>query len=91
MSAIHVSHVTYSYSSAVPVIDDASFDLGPGWTGLVRANGAGKSTLLSLLAASHPPDMGSVTIVPAGAPPVLCEQRVAARTAAIDRYAPLWD
>ncbi len=65
MSAIHVSHVSYSYSSAVPVIDDASFDLGPGWTGLVGANGAGKSTLLSLLAGNHPPDTGSLTIVPA--------------------------
>lgn len=91
MSAIHVHHVSYSYSSAVPIIEDASFDLGPGWTGLVGANGAGKSTLLSLLTGDHPPDTGSVTIVPAGSPPLLCEQRVDVRTTAIDRFAALWD
>jgi ABC-type multidrug transport system ATPase subunit len=91
MSAIHVSHVSYSYSSAVSVIDDASFDLGLGWTGLVGANGAGKSTFLSLLAGNHPPDTGSITIVPSGTLPVLCEQRVDDRTAAIERFAALWD
>jgi len=91
MSAVHVSHVSYSYSSAVSVIGDASFDLGPGWTGLVGANGAGKSTLLSLLAGNHPPDTGSITIVPAGSLPVLCEQRVDDLTAAIERLAALWD
>ncbi|MEA2010514.1 MAG: ATP-binding cassette domain-containing protein [Actinomycetota bacterium] len=91
MSAVHVSHISYSYSSAVSVIDDASFDLGPGWTGLVGANGAGKSTLLLLLAGNHLPDTGSITIVPPGSRPVLCEQRVDDRTAAIDRFAALWD
>jgi macrolide transport system ATP-binding/permease protein len=91
MSAIHVSHVSYSYSSAVSVIDDASFDLGLGWTGLVGANGAGKSTFLSLLAGNHPPDTVSITIVPLGMLPVLCEQRVDDRTAAIERFAALWD
>lgn len=44
MSAIHFNHVSFSYSSAVPIIKNATFDLGPGWTGLVGANGAGKST-----------------------------------------------
>lgn len=91
MSAIHVSRVSYSYSSAVSVIDDASFDLGPGWTGLVGANGAGKSTLLSLLAGDHPPDIGSVTVVPAGTSPILCEQRVDDVTAAITEFAARWD
>jgi ABC-type multidrug transport system ATPase subunit len=91
MSAIHVSHVSYSYTSAVSVIDDASFDLGLGWTGLVGANGAGKSTFLSLLAGNHPPDTGSITIVSSGTLPVLCEQRVDDGTAAIERFAALWD
>ncbi|MFV9671714.1 MAG: ATP-binding cassette domain-containing protein [Acidimicrobiia bacterium] len=91
MSAIHVSHVSYSYSSAVPVIDDASVDLGPGWTGLVGANGAGKSTLLSLLAGNHPPDAGSITFVPTGAQAILCEQRVDDRTSASEGFAALWD
>jgi len=91
MSAIHVSHVSYSYSSAVSVINDASFDLGPGWTGLVGANGAGKSTLLSLLSGEHPPDTGSITLVPTGTEPILCEQRVDDRTVAIETFAALWD
>lgn len=91
MSAIHVSHVSFSYSSAVAVIDDATFDLGPGWTGLVGANGAGKSTLLSLLAGNHPPDTGTITAVPAGTAPILCEQRVDDRTRSIDAFAALWD
>ena len=91
MSAIHVSHVSSSYSSAVSVIDDASFDLGPGWTGLVGANGAGKSTLLALLSGEHPPDIGSITIVPPGTEPILCEQRVDERTATIDTFAALWN
>ena len=91
MSAIHVSHVSFSYSSAVSVINDVSFDLGPSWTGLVGANGAGKSTLLSLLSGKHPPDSGSVTVVPAGVAPILCEQRVDDRTVAIDTFAELWD
>ena len=91
MSAIHFSHVSFSYSSAVPIIEDASFDLGPGWTGLVGANGAGKSTLLSLIAGDHPPDTGSVIVEPAGAAPVLCAQRVDDLTADIEALASAWD
>ncbi len=91
MSAIHVSRVSYSYSSAVPIIEDVCFDLGPGWTGLVGANGAGKSTLLSLIAGEHPPDAGSITVVPARTTPILCEQRVDDRTTIIDEFAALWD
>ena len=64
MSAIHLSNVSFSYSSAVPVITDATLDLGPGWAGLVGANGVGKSTLLSLITGEHPPDSGTVTVAP---------------------------
>lgn len=86
MSAIHVSHLSYSYTSAVSVINEASFDLGPGWTGLVGANGAGKTTLLSLLAGEHPPDTGSIALVPAGTTPILCQQRVDDLTPSIDGF-----
>jgi len=76
MSAIHVSHVSFSHSSDARVVDDASFNLGPGWTGLVGANGSGKTTLLDLLAGTHPPDTGTIAFVPPNAKPVLCAQRV---------------
>ncbi len=90
MPAVHFSHVSFSYSSAVPILEDASFDLGPGWTGLVGANGAGKSTLLSLIARGHSPDAGSVTIEPSGLDPVLCAQRIDDLTEAIARFASAW-
>jgi ATPase subunit of ABC transporter with duplicated ATPase domains len=91
MSAIHFSHVSFSYSSAVPIIDDASFDLGPGWTGLVGANGAGKSTLLHLMASTHSPNTGSISVEPPALPPVLCEQRVEQLTDDIQKLAWNWD
>ena len=91
MSAIHFSHVSFSYSSAVPVVEDASFDLGSGWTGLVGANGAGKSTLLSLIVGEHPPDSGSLIVEPSTPPPVLCTQRVDDLTEDIDVFASAWD
>ena len=91
MSAIRLSHVSFSYSSAVPVITDATFDLGPGWAGLVGANGAGKSTLLSIITGEHPPDSGSVTVEPPGLPPTLCEQRVDELTSDIQNFGWDWD
>ena len=91
MSAVHFNHVSFSYSSAVPIIEDASFDLGPGWTGLVGANGVGKSTLLHLITGDHPPDIGSVSVEPPGLPPVLCEQRVDNLTSDIESFAWDWD
>ena len=91
MSAVHLSHVSFSYSSAVPVITDATFDLGPGWAGLVGANGAGKSTLLSLITSEHPPDSGTVTVEPPGLRPVLCAQRVDELTGDIQEFGWDWD
>lgn len=90
MSAIHVSHVSFSYSSATRVVDDASFNLGPGWTGLVGANGSGKTTLLDLLAGTHPPDSGEVSFAPQRAEPVMCQQRVDDRTSEIDSLGSSW-
>lgn len=91
MSAIHLSHVSFSYSSAVPIVEDATFDLGPGWTGLVGANGAGKSTLLHLIVGSLRPDAGSLAVEPPGLPPVLCEQRVDDLTSDVESFAYKWD
>lgn len=65
--------VSFSYSSARPVLVDVDLDLGRGWHGLVGANGSGKSTLLALLAGRLQPDAGRV-VVPR--PVVWCEQVV---------------
>jgi ATPase subunit of ABC transporter with duplicated ATPase domains len=91
MSAVHFNHVSFSYSSAVPIIEDASFDLGPSWTGLVGANGEGKTTLLSLITGSQSPASGSVSVEPPGLAPVLCEQRVDSLTSDIESFAWEWD
>ena len=90
MSAVHVSDVSFSYSSAVRIVDRASFDLGPGWTGLVGANGSGKSTLLALIAGTLSPDSGTISLVPAGETPVVCEQRVDDRTREIEHFSRSW-
>lgn len=91
MSAIHLSNVTFSYSSSVPILSDVSFDLGPGWTGLVGVNGSGKSTVLSLIAGDLAPGTGTVSVEPAGLPPVLCVQRVDDLTREIDSFGLAWD
>jgi ATPase subunit of ABC transporter with duplicated ATPase domains len=91
MPAIRLSHVSFSYSSAVPIIEDASFDLGPGWVGLVGANGAGKSTLLSLIATLVSPLSGHISIDPSDALVVMCPQRVDDLTSEIERFASAWD
>ena len=91
MSAIHFNHISFSYSSAVPIIEDAAFDLGPGWTGLVGANGVGKSTLLHLIAGSLQANTGSIAIEPVGLPPVICEQRIDDRTDDIEGLSWGWE
>jgi ABC-type multidrug transport system ATPase subunit len=91
MSAVRLSHVSFSYSSAVPLLTDVSFDLGPGWVGLVGANGAGKSTLLSLVAHMVEPSSGTVSIDPTDALVVLCPQRVDHLTPEIQEFGDSWE
>ena len=76
MPSVHFANVSFRYSSSLDVIDDASFDLGPGWTGVVGANGMGKSTLLELIAGDLEPTSGVVRVEPSHRPPTLCRQRV---------------
>ena len=45
-----------------PVLEDVTFDIGEGVTGLLGANGAGKTTLLGMLLGLHPIDSGSLLI-----------------------------
>ena len=90
MPAVRSSHLSFSYTSAVPIITDATFDLGSGWTGLVGSNGAGKSTLLSLVEGRRVPDGGIVVIDPPGSSPVVCGQRVGTITDEIGAFALDW-
>ncbi len=78
MPSVHFNNVSFQYSSAVPVIVDASFDLGPGWAGVVGANGGGKSTLLRLVSGELTADSGSIRVEPTAPGAVLCPQEVGA-------------
>lgn len=91
MSSILVSHLSFSYSTSVTVIDDAAFTIPTGWTGLVGTNGAGKSTFLSLLAGELRPSEGLVTIDPSHAVVVTCDQRVDDLTQSIEQFGASWD
>jgi ATPase subunit of ABC transporter with duplicated ATPase domains len=61
MDRLSFHSVEFFYPSSVnPTLRGVSFDLGPGWTGLVGENGAGKTTLLLLAAGLCRPAAGSV-------------------------------
>jgi ATPase subunit of ABC transporter with duplicated ATPase domains len=78
MPSVHFDNVSFQYSSAVPVIVDASFDLGPGWAGVIGTNGGGKSTLLRLVSGDLAADSGLIRVEPAAPGAVLCPQEVGA-------------
>lgn len=61
-SLIAADSVSKAYGS-VPVLDDVSFVVEPGVTGLLGANGAGKTTLLGMLLGLHEVDGGSLTVL----------------------------
>ncbi|MFF8807480.1 ABC-F family ATP-binding cassette domain-containing protein [Streptomyces omiyaensis] len=56
------SGLSFSWPDDTPVLDELSFSLAGGATGLVAPNGAGKSTLLKLIAGELRPTAGSVAV-----------------------------
>lgn len=76
MPTLRAIHLSYSRSDLVPLLDDASFQLDEGFTGLVGENGAGKTTLLRLIAGELAPDSGQIRVEPRDARIVLCPQDV---------------
>lgn len=46
----------------IPVLDDATFDIPSGITGLLGANGSGKTTLLGMILGLHPIDGGQLSV-----------------------------
>ena len=73
MTQLHFDHVSFTYAGLVDrLLDDVSFAVPSGWTGVVGANGAGKTTLLKLAAGQLVPSRGTIA---APEPAVFCEQR----------------
>lgn len=60
--SIEVNAVSKWYGSVVAV-NDVTFDIFPGVTGILGPNGAGKTTLLHMIAGLSSPSDGSVTVL----------------------------
>jgi macrolide transport system ATP-binding/permease protein len=59
---IRFRDVSFTYNTMTsPLIEELSFDLARGWTGIIGANGAGKTTILKLATRKISPQKGSVT------------------------------
>ncbi len=74
MPAIHFRNVSFAYSTAVPILNDAACSIGDGWTGIVGVNGAGKTTVLRLVEAALTPVGGTVELDPPQGVVVHCQQ-----------------
>ena len=85
MASVRLQRVTFSFSD-VPLLEDVTAELRPGWTGVVGPNGAGKSTLLELLAGRLEPLAGQVTRSEV-ARLALCPQAVEALDEAVGAFA----
>jgi ABC-2 type transport system ATP-binding protein len=62
MALVHARGLTKTYG-AVRALDDASFEIHEGVTGLLGSNGAGKSTSLKLFMGLIDPDAGSAEVL----------------------------
>ncbi len=88
---IILSDLSFSYSSALEVLKDASLSLSPGWTGVVGVNGGGKTTLLRLLAGELVTDRSMLRRIPADQVIRYCPQRVGEISLPIQGLAERWD
>ncbi|MGO9601815.1 MAG: ATP-binding cassette domain-containing protein [Candidatus Binataceae bacterium] len=84
---VRLADLSFSFADSVPILRDVSFQLAPGWTGVVGANGAGKTTLLRLITGDLEPVAGHVHFDPPGASISVCPQTVEVATLAIKSLA----
>lgn len=91
MSAVHLDSVSFSYSSAIPILTDVSVSLGPGWHGLVGSNGAGKTTLMRVVLGQLTPTAGTVDIEPADPVVAWCPQNVEEPGETVTEFAASWN
>ena len=63
MPALHFHNLSFSYSSAVPILSNVSLSIGEGWTGVVGTNGAGKTTLLRMMTGLAAPSDGTIEVL----------------------------
>jgi ATPase subunit of ABC transporter with duplicated ATPase domains len=82
-----LSHLSFSYSSAIDVLIDVCLRLSQGWFGVVGPNGSGKTTLLEALAGELPSEPGTLSYVPSDMVVRYCPQRVGPLTPAIQAMA----
>ncbi|MFE7236179.1 ribosomal protection-like ABC-F family protein [Streptomyces sp. NPDC001231] len=61
-ASVVCSNLSFTWPDDTLVLQDLSFTVGSGRTGLVAPNGAGKSTLLKLIAGELRPGTGSVSV-----------------------------
>jgi ATPase subunit of ABC transporter with duplicated ATPase domains len=76
MLRVRAEGLCFAFNDAALLIEEASFTLDAGFTGLVGANGSGKTTLLRLIAGALRPTAGFVRVEPRAARVVWCEQEV---------------
>ncbi|HEY6419771.1 MAG TPA: ATP-binding cassette domain-containing protein [Candidatus Binataceae bacterium] len=88
---VRLSNLSFAYADSVPIVAGASFQLAPGWTGIVGPNGNGKTTLLRLIAGELEPSEGLVQFDPPAASMQLCPQTVEAMTPAIEAFSAATD
>jgi ABC-2 type transport system ATP-binding protein len=62
MALVHARGLTKTFGS-VRALDDVTFEIGEGVTGMLGANGAGKSTTLKLFVGLLGPDSGTVELL----------------------------
>src|SRR5512137_2865084 len=62
MSAIIQAHELNRWYGIVMGLNNVSFGIEPGLTGLVGPNGAGKSTLIEIITGQLKPSSGSLTV-----------------------------